>query len=74
MKITVWKKYKLEYSNEEIEKMKKLYDNDNDSFWNYGDKSEFIKGIYDEIFDYEGDIIVNDNEGYSEFCEKWNKI
>lgn len=75
MKITVYAKYELEFFDNEIKDMKKAYDGNPDGHYDMSNKDEFIEVITDELCEnYDFDVIVNDNEGYSDFCQKWNEM
>lgn len=75
MTVTVYAKYEIFYSDEQIEDMKKDYNKSPEDCYNLSDKNEFIESLYDEIYEYSIDeIIVKDDEGYSDFCQKWNKM
>lgn len=74
MKITVYRKYKIEISFDEMLEMKENYNENPDLCYNFDDKSEFIEFL-EENYDYEDcdDFIVEEKD-YKKFLEKWNKM
>ena len=74
MTITVYKKYEIDYSNNEILEFKKEYINNPDYCVDLSNKDEFIEVMRDYFYKDEEYEMVVDNKLYSDFCKKWNEM
>ena len=73
MKITVWKKYELNVSDNEIKENKRKYMND-ESDYNFSDELDFMDYLED-CYDFtESDDFIIDKNQYEKLVERWNEI
>ena len=73
MKLTIYKKFILDFDNYDIEELKENYTNINDGYENIDELKVFdiIEENYD-LLDY--DDITVDKEQCKQFIEKWNQM
>jgi hypothetical protein len=73
MKLTIYKKFVLDFDNYDIEELKENYMNVNEEYDNIDEKDVFdiIEENYD-LLDY--DDITVDKKQCKEFIEKWNNM
>ena len=73
MKLTIYKKFVLDFDNYDIEELKENYMNVNEEYDNIDEKDilDIIEENYD-LLDY--DDITVDEKQCKEFIEKWNNM
>lgn len=74
MKITVYRKYEIEISYDEMLEMKSNYNENPDNCYDFTDELEFIEFLEDNYSYEDYDDFIVEKSDYKKFIEKWKQM